>query len=116
MEIFSFVYNNKKFGSKSKFIKAKNCCRRVLESAIRGYVDKLWNSVTSQKLVSRDFRQIANSFINKDKSAILLLLHGPEVSSVAPDKAKFFAEIVFKNSSLKYSRLIFFLSCFSFQK
>ena len=49
-------------------------------------------SITSQKLGSRDFWQIANSVLNKGKSAILPLFKGPEVLSSASDKAKCFAE------------------------
>ena len=46
------------------------------------------------------FLQIANSVLNKGKSAIPLLLNGPEVLSSASDKAKLFAENFSKNSNL----------------
>ena len=49
-------------------------------------------SITSQKLGSRDFWRIANSVLNKGKSAIPPLFNGPEVLSSASDKAKLFAE------------------------
>ena len=49
---------------------------------------------------SRDFWRIANSVLNKGKSAIPLLFNGPEVLSSASDKAKLFAENFSKNSNL----------------
>ena len=51
-------------------------------------------SLTSQKLGSRDFWQIANSVLNKGKSAIPPLFNGPEVLSSASGNAKLFAENV----------------------
>ena len=57
-------------------------------------------SMTSQKLGSRDFWQIANSVLNKGKSAILPLSYGPEVLSSARDKAKLFAKNFSKNLNL----------------
>ena len=49
-------------------------------------------SITSQKLGCRNFWRIANSVLNKGKSAIPPLFNGPEVMSSASDKAKLFAE------------------------
>ena len=49
-------------------------------------------SITSQKLGSQDFGQIANSVLNKGKSAITPLFKGPEMLSSASDKAKLFLE------------------------
>ena len=57
-------------------------------------------SITSQKLGSRDFWRIANSVLNKGKSAIPPLFNGPEVLSSASDKAKLFAENFSLNSNL----------------
>ena len=57
-------------------------------------------SITSQKLGSRDFWRIANSVLSKGKSAIPLLFNGPGVLSSASDKAKLFAENFSKNSNL----------------
>ena len=57
-------------------------------------------SITSQKLSSQDSWQIANSALNKNKSAILPLFNGPEVLSSASDKAKLFAENFSMNSNL----------------
>ena len=57
-------------------------------------------SITSQKLGPWDFWQIANSVLNKGKSAIPPLFNDPEVLSSASDKAKLFAENFSKNSNL----------------
>ena len=57
-------------------------------------------SITSQKLGSRDFWRIANSVLSKVKSAIPSLFNGPGVLSSASDKAKLFAENFSKNSNL----------------
>ena len=57
-------------------------------------------SITSQKLSSLDFWQIANSVLNKGKSAIPPLFKGPEVLSSASDKAKLFPKNFSKNSNL----------------
>ena len=46
----------------------------------------------------QDFWQIANSVLNKGKSAIPPLFNGPEVLSSASDKAKLSAENFSKNS------------------
>ena len=57
-------------------------------------------SITFQKLGSHNFWRIANSVLNKHKSAIPALFNGPEVLSSASDKAKLFAENFSKNSNL----------------
>ena len=57
-------------------------------------------SITFQKLNSQDFWQIANSVLNKGKSAIPSLFNRPEVLSSASDKAKLFAENFSLNSNL----------------
>ena len=62
--------------------------------------NKTKESITSNKLGSRDFWRIANSVLNKGKSAIPPLFNGPEVLSSASDKAKLFAENFSKNSDL----------------
>ena len=56
-----------------------------------------------QKLVSWDFWRIANSILNKSKSAIPSLFNGSEVLPSASDKAKLFAENFSKNSNLDES-------------
>ena len=57
-------------------------------------------SITSQKLGSRDFWRIANGVLNKGKSAMPFLFNSPEVLSSASNKAKLFAENFSKNSNL----------------
>ena len=77
--------------SKVKFRQASNRCKRVLEDANLPYNNKVEESITSQKLGSRDFGRIANNVLNKGKSAI-----PPEVLSSASDEAKLFAETVLR--------------------
>ena len=84
--------------SKVKFRQASNHCKRVLEAAKLTSANK--ESITSQKLGSRDFWRIANRVLNKGKSAIPHLFNGPEVLSFASDKAKLFAKNFSKNSDL----------------
>ena len=72
----------------------------VLEAAKLAYANKTKESITSQKLGSRDFWRIANSFLNKGKSAIPLLFNSPVVLSSPFDEAKLFAENFSKNSNL----------------
>ena len=57
-------------------------------------------SITSQKHGCWGFWLIANSILNKGKSAIPPLLKGPEVLSSASNKAKLFAKHFSKNSHL----------------
>ena len=85
--------------SKVKFRQVSNCCKRVLEAAKLAYANKTKESITSQKLGSRDFWQIANSVVDKGKSAIPPLFNSPEVLPSASDKAKLFAHNFSKNSN-----------------
>ena len=62
-------------------------------------------SITSQRLGSHDFWQIANNVFNKGKSAIPPLFNSPEVLSSASDKPKLFAKNFSKNSNLDESDL-----------
>ena len=89
---FRLYQQNKSFESKVKFRQARNRCKRVLEVAKLAYANKTKESITSQKLGCRDFWQIANSVLNKDKSAIPPLFRDPEVLTSASDKAKLFAK------------------------
>ena len=91
---------NKSSESKVKFRQASNRCKRVLEAAKLAYATKTKESITSQKLGSQDFWRIANSVLNKGKSAIPPLFNGSEVLSSASDKAELFAENFSKNSNL----------------
>ena len=91
---------NKSSEPKVKFRQARNRCKRVLEAAKLAYATKTKESITSQKLGSQDFWRIANSVLNKGKSAIPPLLNGLELLSSASDKAKLFAKNFSKNSNL----------------
>ena len=97
---FPLYQQNKSSESKVKFRQASNCCKRVLEAATLVYANKTKESITSQKLGSRDFWRTANNVLNKGKSAIPPLFNTPEVLSSALDKAKLFAENFSKNSNL----------------
>ena len=97
---FCLYQQNKSSESKVKFRQASNRCKRVLEAAKLAYATKTKESITSQKLGSQDFWQIANSVLNKGKSAIPPLFNGREVLSSASDKAKLFAKNFSKNFTL----------------
>ena len=97
---FRLYQQNKSSESKVKFRQASNRCKRVLEAAKLAYATKTKESIISQKLGSRDFWRIANSVLNKGKSAIPPLFNRPEVLSSASDKAKLFAKNFSKNSNL----------------
>ena len=84
---FRFYQQHKSSESKGKFRQANNPCKRVLEAAKLAYANKTKESITSQKLGSWDFWQIANDVLNKGKSAISPVSNGPEVLSSASDKA-----------------------------
>ena len=89
---FRLYQREKSSDSKVKFRQASNCCKRVLEAAQLAYANKTKESITSQKLGSHDFWRIANSVLNKGKSAIPPLFNGAEVLSSASHKVKLFAE------------------------
>ena len=97
---FRLYQQNKSSESKVKFRQASNRCKRVLEAAKLAYATKTKESITSQKLGSRDFWRIANSVLNKGKSAIPPVFNGLEVLSSASDKAKLFAKNFSQNSNL----------------
>ena len=94
---------NKYFEAKVKFRHARNHCKRVLEAAKLAYANKTNESMTFQNLGSDDFWQIANSVLNKCKSALPPLFNGSEVLSSASDKAKLFVKNFSKNSNLQDS-------------
>ena len=89
---FRLYQREKCSDSNVKFRQAGNRCKSVLEAAKLPYANKTKESITSQKLGSRYFWRIANSVLNKGKSAIPPLFNWPEVLSSASDKAKLFAE------------------------
>ena len=98
---FFRLYQREKYSdSKVKFRQASNRCKRVLEAATLVYANKTKDSITSQKLGSHDFWQIANSVLNKSKSPIPPLFNWPEVLPSGSDKAKLFAENFSLNSNL----------------
>ena len=92
---------DKSSDSKVKFRQASTSthCKRVLEAVKLASANKTKKSITSQKLDSHDFWQIA-SILNKGKSAISPLFNCPAVLSSAFDKAKLFTENFSKNSNL----------------
>ena len=93
---FFRLYQKKKSSdSKVSFRQASNHCKRVLEAA-----NKTKESITSQKLGSCDFWQIANSVLNKGRSAIPPLFNCLKVLSSGSDTAKLFVENFSKDSKL----------------
>ena len=97
---FCLYQQNKSSEFKVEFRQANNHCERVLEAAKLAYATKTKESITSQKLGSRDFWRIANSVLKKGKSAIPPLFNGLEVLSTASDKAKLFAKNFSTNPNL----------------
>ena len=61
---FSLHHLNKSSESKVKFKQASNNCNRVLKAAKLAYDTKTKQSITFQKLGSRDFWRIANNLLN----------------------------------------------------
>ena len=97
---FCLYQQNKSSESKVKFRQVGNPCKKVLEAAKLAYATNTKESITFQKLGYQDFWQIANSVLNKGKSAIPSLFNGQEVFSSASDKTKLFAKNFSKNSDL----------------
>ena len=60
--------------------------------------------------VKADLWQIANSVLNKAKSAVSPLFNGPEVLSSASDKAKLFAKNFHRNSNFDDSDIFYLFS------
>ena len=99
-----FVYQqNKSSSPEVKFRQVSNRCKRVLAAAKLAYANKTKQSITSQKLGSREFWRIANSVLSKGKSAVPSLFYSPEVLSSASDKVKLFPKNLSKNSNLEDS-------------
>ena len=69
------------------------------------FANKTKESITFKKLGCWDFSRIANSVLNKVKSAILPLLNDLRVLCSASDKVKLFGKNFSKNSNLKDSGL-----------
>ena len=104
---FRWYQQNKSSESKVKFRQASNRCKRVLEAAKLAYATKTKESITSQKLGSRNFWPIANSVLKKSKSAIPPLFNGLEVLSSASDKTKLFVLNFSNNSNFDDSGISF---------
>ena len=100
---FRLYQKDKSSDSKVKFRQASDRCKRVLEAAKLAYTNKTKESITSQKLGSRNFWRIANSVLNEGNSAIPPLFNGPQALYSASDKAKLFAENFSRNSNLNDS-------------
>ena len=78
--------------SKVKFTQASNHCKKGLEAVKLAYANKTKGSITSQKLGSQDFWQMANRDFNKGKSAIPPLFNSLELLSSTSDKTKLFVK------------------------
>ena len=89
---FCLYLENKSSESKLMFRQAIYHCKSIFEAAKCTYRNKMKESITPQKLGSQCFWWIANSVLNKSKSAIPPLFKGLEVLSSKSDKAKLFAE------------------------
>ena len=100
---FRLYQQNQSSESKLQFRQASNRFKRVLEAAKLAYATKTKESITSQKLGCQNFWGIANSVLNKGKSAIPPLFNGPDVLSSAADKAKLFDKKFSKNFNLDNS-------------
>ena len=87
---FCLCQKDKSSESNVKFRQASIRCKRVLEAAKLTYPNKTKESITSQKHDCPNFWQIANSVLNKAKSAISPLFNGPKVLSSLSDKSKLF--------------------------
>ena len=72
---FHLYQQNKSSESKVKFRQASNCYKRALETAKLVYANKTKEFITSKKLGALDFLRIANSVLNKGKSAITPLFN-----------------------------------------
>ena len=97
---FCLYQQSKSSESKVKLRQISNRCEGVLEAAKLACATKIKSESTSQKRGSWDFWRIANSFLNKGKSAITPLFNAPEVLYSASNETKLFAKNVSKNSNL----------------
>ena len=98
---------NKFSESKGKFRKASNC-ERVLEAAkVAIVINKRFYHFTETWLLG--LWRVANSVLNKGKTAVPPLFNEPEVLSSASDKAKLFAKNFSKNSNLNDSGISLYL-------
>ena len=68
--------------------------------AKHAYSNKTKESITSHKFGPQNIWRIANSILNKRKSAVTLLFNDPEMMSSVSDVVKLFAEYFSENSNL----------------
>ena len=66
-------------------IDLQNRLQKALEAAKLTSANKTKETITSQRLGSRNFWRVDNSLLSKVKSTIPPLLHGPELLSFASD-------------------------------
>ena len=97
---FHIYQREKSMESKQDFKAARNKCKRVIETAKSEYIQRTHDRLGSQKLGSRDFWRIYNNVLNKGKSSVPPLFHGPEVLTTSKDKADLFARQFSTNSTL----------------
>ena len=102
-QFFPLYQNNKSSESKVKFWLVIIAKGFLMVPILHLLIKK--ESITSQKPGSHNFWQIANSVLNKGKSAIPPLFNNLEVLSSASDKAKLFAKNFSKNSNLDDSSI-----------
>ena len=93
---FRLQQQKKSSESRLNFRQASNPCKRVIGAAKLAYSTKAKDSITSQKLGSRDFWQITNIVPNKRQSAIPPVFNGPEVLPSTSDKTKLFIKKLFQ--------------------
>ena len=94
------MYQKDKFSdSKVKFRQASNRCKSILEAAKLPYANETKESITSQKLGSRDFCKLLIVFLTK-VNLLYFRYSTTQVLSSASDKAKLFDENFSKNSNI----------------
>ena len=92
--LFRLNQESRSSASKVKFRQAGNLFKRVTEAAKRTDANKTKENLTSQKLGSRDFSQIAKIVLSKGKS---VTLKGPDVMF---SSSELLAKSFYKNSNL----------------
>ena len=97
---FHLYHRSKSAEDKHQFTIARNKCKQVIEEAKSSYENNVNERLRAQKIGSRDFWRIYNSFSNSGKSSIPPLFNGPEVLTSSRDKAELFAKMFSTNSTL----------------
>ena len=97
---FRLYQQNNSSESKVKFRQASNRCKKVLEAAKLAYTTKSKEPIIFQKFGFWDFWQIANSVLNKGKSAVTPLFNRLKVLFSGSDQTKLFAKHFSENSNL----------------